>query len=176
MPNQWKHKTPEQRFWEKVNKSPGLGPRGDCWLWTGGKRGNRKSSLSDTYYGGVNWFGRVMLAHRVSFIIANGREPKTSVLHVCDTPACVNPEHLSEGSQTDNVRDAWNKGRGWCPGHSTHRRATGERHGNSKLTWLEVREIRSLYPYNSGPLLARKFGVTSPCIYSVIKGRTWKVQ
>ena len=92
------------RFQTKYQKSDG------CWLWTAGRfpRG----------YGMVN-LGRDMrgkqfttYAHRVAYVLTHGPIPAGAVvMHSCDTPACVNPSHLSLGTQGDNIRDAAHKGR-----------------------------------------------------------------
>lgn len=77
--------------------------------------------------------------HRISFELANGPIPNDVVVcHNCpdgDNPACVNPDHLFIGSQSDNVRDMYEKGRG----------NTGEKHGRSKLTESQVLSIREKY-------------------------------
>lgn len=83
------------RFWSKVQKTD------DCWLWTGFKRSgyglmhierNRKRST---------WS-----AHRLSFYIHHGYiDDELSVLHSCDVPPCVNPEHLRLGTRADNNLD-----------------------------------------------------------------------
>ena len=98
----------EDRFWSKVDKAgpvpvhrPDLGP---CWLWTGSPNHNG--------YGRGYFFGQNMGAHRVSWIINRGKIPfRKQVLHFCDNPPCVNPNHLWVGSQRDNFRDMVTKGR-----------------------------------------------------------------
>jgi hypothetical protein len=165
----------ETLFWSKVDKSPGYGPKGDCWLWRGGRRGSRVSKLSDTLYGGVRFEGRIMLAHRVAFLLTHKTlSSKDRVIHSCDVPACVNPSHLAIGTQKDNMRDCWKKGRGFVPGNSTHQRAQGEASGKSKLTTVQVREIRRLH--GQGETLtdiASLFNVTYQNVRSIISGRTW---
>ena len=85
-----------------------------CHLWQGGTNGERKASVksggSRGGYGVFWMFGKSHRAHRVSFAIAYGRWP-ANALHACDTPACVNPLHLRDGSRGDNLRDAWARGR-----------------------------------------------------------------
>lgn len=93
------------RFWTKVDKTP------TCWLWTG--------ALYWHGYGKFWFHRRWVVASRFSWAIEHGTFPLLFVCHHCDVPACVRPEHLFEGSQADNLRDAARKGR----------IASGERHG-----------------------------------------------
>lgn len=95
--------TLSKRFWAKVRK----GSVSACWLWTGGKF---KSG-----YGSIGRGGRgtgCARAHRVSYELNVGPiPPGLHVLHMCDTPACVNPRHLWVGTQQDNMADRKAKGR-----------------------------------------------------------------
>ena len=96
----------KERFWKKVNKTD------SCWLWTGNK--------NCFGYGIVTLVigGRKSLrAHRVSWVIANGRELSQSdfVCHSCDVPACVNPDHLWIGDAKSNNQDCIQKGRNASP-------------------------------------------------------------
>ncbi len=90
------------RFWMRVDK----GSDGGCWLWTAG--------LSSTGYGSFkDDGGRSVSAHRFSYELHRGPIAEgMHVLHSCDTPACVNPSHLSLGTRKDNMRDMLDKGRG----------------------------------------------------------------
>ena len=75
-----------------------------CWLWQG---------YCDPHgYGRMTYQNRVCLAHRVSWELVNGPVPSDKrVLHHCDTPACVRPDHLFLGTQLDNITDSIMKGR-----------------------------------------------------------------
>jgi len=74
--------------------------------------------------------------HRVSWELHYGPIPKgMSVLHKCDNPPCVRPDHLFLGTQQDNLQDMRNKGR--------HRWGLGERHAHAKLTTEIVLENTS---------------------------------
>lgn len=85
------------RFESRINKTD------SCWLWTG--------SSSSGY--GTFGFNRVTVkAASFSYKLYVGPIlNKLWVLHKCDVPACVNPEHLFLGTQMDNVRDMMKKGR-----------------------------------------------------------------
>lgn len=82
---------------------------GECWEWQGGKRGRG--------YGSFKFNGKDMIASRVAWLIFRGEIPPgnghhgTCVLHKCDNPPCVNPDHLFLGSNRDNAIDAAKKGR-----------------------------------------------------------------
>lgn len=84
-----------------------------CWLWTG--------SLNEHGYGQVRMPPTVWKAHRVSYALFVGAIPAgLFVCHHCDTPACVNPDHLFLGTAQDNIRDMWAKGRGVWKTHCKH--------------------------------------------------------
>lgn len=87
-----------QRFEEYFTKSDG------CWVW--------KGSLTHNGYGRFKRNYLSLKAHRVSYELYLGEIPEgLLVLHMCDNPACVNPSHLTVGTQTENVRDCIVKGR-----------------------------------------------------------------
>lgn len=87
-----------QRFWSKVDFS---NPDG-CWLWTGARRHT---------YGQVFVNNERHYAHRIAYALVHGGMPDDWVLHRCDTPLCVRPDHLYEGTQTDNMADVSERGR-----------------------------------------------------------------
>lgn len=138
------------RFWEKVVKTDG------CWNWNGTK--------FQSGYGAIGIGGILKRAHRVSWELKNG--PITNglhVLHKCDNPGCVRPDHLFLGTQKDNMVDKTKKGR-QAPG------PTG-----SKLIPEKVIELRKLYSTGdySYRQLAAKYSVAKETIKHAITKRTW---
>lgn len=95
-----------ERFWRHVDKS------GECWIWTGAHQPFGKAHGAG--YGNMNLgSGRYAPTHRVSWELHNGPIPNGLwVLHRCDNPKCVRPEHLFLGTQRDNARDMMKKRRG----------------------------------------------------------------
>lgn len=143
-----------ERFWKRVNKDgpiPAHMPHlGKCWVWTG--------TLNQSGYGQVKKQGEAPMCHRLTFEWSNGKIPKAhQVLHKCDNPPCVNPEHLFTGTVADNVRDCVAKGR--------RRYRQGDNHHNTKLTDEQVREIKTKWP----PLSVRGTGAKMAAFYGVHK-------
>lgn len=133
-----------------------------CWIWN--------SVKSQCGYGQISVEGKAVRAHRFSYLIYHDKIPKGKfVLHVCDTPLCVNPNHLFLGTQKDNVQDCISKGRF----------TVGSRNGISKLTEKDVIKIRSLYgKYGHKGLVQRKiakmFNVSRILISDITRRKTWK--
>lgn len=153
-----KHASPlKDRFWPKVRKGPG------CWLWMAWRMKNGYGTIARDNT------GRKILAHRAAWTLTNGPIPRSLyVLHRCDNPRCVRPSHLFLGTQTDNMKDCATKGR--QPGSNGKMR--GEASPHAKLTWIKARAIRA--SKESGPTLARKYGVTHRVIYLIQKNLCWK--
>lgn len=97
-------KTTEERFWEKVDKTPGFGPNKDCWKWTG-----------SLFIGGHGrfWNGKKTVpAGRYAHDLINPpMAPGLLACHTCDNPACVRPTHIFAGTNKDNTADMIAKGR-----------------------------------------------------------------
>lgn len=93
------------RFLDKIQK----GSSGECWTWIG--------ALDGEGYGRIGYKRKVVRAHRLSVMLFKGPIPKGKlVMHACDNPKCVNPVHLSIGTDLENTRDCISKGRKRAPG------------------------------------------------------------
>jgi hypothetical protein len=153
-----------ERFWNKVEKTD------SCWTWQGAKtRGGygmfptaKNHKLYDNYY-----------VHRISYYLANGDfDARLRVCHRCDNPSCVNPDHLFLGTQSENMRDMFSKGRD----NVQAKIVRGEKHGQSKLNWDIVRAIRKEYAEGniSQGKLAKRYGVNQTTIRDVVLNKNWK--
>ena len=140
-----------QSFWKKVDiKSPP-----ECWEWLGSFRGD---------YGCFKLGNYNESAHRTAFHITKGMKSyKNCVLHSCDNPKCVNPNHLFEGTQGDNMIDKFKKGRN-C-------------HTHGKLNSEAAKVIKWMLKYQPEfglvTKLARLHNVSSAAITNIRQGRSW---
>lgn len=90
---------------ERFGRYFSIGGIDDCWHWYG--------ILDKNGYGRLTIEGLNRLAHRISYEIHIAAIPRgMAVCHKCDTPPCVNQNHLWLGTQAQNMRDKKNKGRG----------------------------------------------------------------
>ena len=129
-----------------------------CWVWTGATKGNGYGHTSRGP------------AHRRSYELFVGPIPAgMDVCHHCDNRPCINPAHLFVGTRLENMQDCKRKGR-TARGEKLALR--GERGPSAKLTWAQVRAIRS----SSEPskALAAKFGCTNDNINRIRRNDTWK--
>lgn len=151
-------RSPEQRFWEKVDKS------GECWVWKG------KTTQRESCRYGVFWHNsKSMPAHRFAYELATeSPAPKDKVIcHKCDNSLCVNADHLFIGTQIDNIADMDAKGR--------RRVGIGEKVCTAKLTADQVREIRQKYTQGQKKAwLAREYNVSDTNIDDIVRRNTWK--
>jgi HNH endonuclease len=147
-----------RRFWERVVR------RDDgCWLWIG--------PVSSQGYGRINRVGfprtkRLHWAHRLSWEHSYGAIPRGQwVLHRCDAPACVRPDHLFVGTARANWRDSDSKGRS----------ARGSRNAAAKLTEGQVAALRAAAPRRrERHVWVQRLGVSRTTVSDILTGRTWR--
>ncbi len=118
-----------------------------CWLWT--------AARNSSGYGNIRIDGRIESSHRTSWVTFNGPIPiGLQVLHHCDEPSCINPDHLFLGTQQNNIDDCKLK----------HRR-------RRKLNLNLVRAIRA---DNRGQaILAKIYGVCQSNVSQIKSRKIW---
>lgn len=144
-------------------------PNSGCWLWLG--------AVSSSGYGTFYFNGRLILAHRASWAIYTGRDisdASVKICHTCDNMICVNPEHLWEGSQKQNVLDCWSKGRAGPRGLLGGR--IGGRNSQAVFTDEQIFMILddlAIGGRGKARALAREFGVAETTISAIKRGQNW---
>lgn len=141
------------RFWAKVQKTD------TCWLWTAGK-------VTDGYGAFAITHSVQRKAHRISWEMAHGPiSTGLCVLHKCDNPPCVNPDHLFLGTNDENMADMVAKGRA----------PQGERNNHAVLTVADVHSIRELFLSGMPKrAIARKYNMTHNNIRFIVTGVSWR--
>lgn len=161
-------------------------PHCGCWLWLGALRAKR--------YGSIKHNGEYLAAHRASWMAHKGEIPAgLHVLHSCDVPLCINPDHLFLGTHQDNMDDKERKGRGNQPSglrngrhtkpwrtvrgiaHYAHKHPEsrqGAKNGRARLTAEQVLEIRTSPESNAA--IGRRLGITKTTIRSIRLRKLWR--
>lgn len=143
----------KESFEQKFVKSDG------CWEWLATK--------NQDGYGRVKQFGVLKSAHRVSYELYKGPLNGLQVLHKCDNPSCVNPDHLFLGSIQDNATDKKLKGR------AVANRMPGESHPSHKLTDEIVASIYLDKEFSQNHL-ATFYDVSQAIIWKIKNKKAWK--
>jgi hypothetical protein len=145
----------QQRFWSKVKIRGWL----DCWTWQAYCNPLGYGRFRDAHL-------QKVLAHRFAYALVYGPIPDNLfVLHRCDNPSCVNPDHLWLGTIADNNADRNKKGR----------QARGSHNGRSKLTRLDVMKILKLHSCGFSDLqIAERYDVHPKAVYQIVHGLTWR--
>lgn len=180
------------RFWLRVDKTPGQGPRGECWTWTPRCKEYGVFIVIDKLSEGRS---QKLRAHRISYFLEHREDPgNLLVCHSCDFRICVRGSHLFKGTHAQNTADMYSKGRAaigdlhpartnpsyllrgadhWTNKHPEKNR--GESNPSSVLTWEKVDEIRALRACGiSCATIAQQFSVSRGTVGRIVAGRMWK--
>lgn len=159
------------RFMGKVAKSD------SCWIWTGARdsKGYGRFSVGNSRRPDGRRRNSMVGAHRLSYEFHVGPIPNgpgfhgICVLHRCDNPSCVRPDHLFIGTNADNVRDMDTKGR------RVNAQPRGSRHPAAILTEEKVRAIVIAHRERgiSQSQLSREYGVSTSTVNHIFTGRLW---
>lgn len=151
-------------FWSKVERSEG------CWNWQG-----RRQPFG---YGQFDVARKPQAAHRVAFCLTYGPVSKgLCVLHHCDNPSCVRPDHLFVGTRADNQRDMVAKGRS-TKGRLTHALPPlrGADNPRAKVSMADVLAIRAAHATGVGfAQIARQWGISPSQAERIAKGQNWSL-
>lgn len=145
-------------FWDRVSQNTVIVENG-CHLFNGNK--------NEDGYARISKDGKLVFVHREIFKKHNPDVEVTGVImHSCDTPNCINPEHLRHGTQADNVQDMKDKGRG--------NYLTGSQQTQAKLNEDDVKIIKQKLEIGvTCARLARDFNVSEAAIRNIKMGRRW---
>ncbi len=139
----------------------------NCWEW--------QYALSGKGYGVIKYKGKGYGAHRVSYFLYKGDIPEEIfVCHKCDNPKCVNPNHLFLGTNSENMKDCYAKGRMTMP--STSRFKTGHFGINRELLDVDTLCLAIINRKQAGNSLvhiAKQFGVKYQTIRDISSGRSY---
>lgn len=131
----------------------------ECWEWMG---------TTFMGYGYMKGILSTERAHRVAYFLHHGTiDPDLMVCHSCDNPGCVNPNHLWQGTGSDNMRDMVNKGRNFV--------LRGTQQIQAKLNSRKVKTIKRLLSSGKSNqmVLSERYGVTQQLISLIVHGKKW---
>lgn len=154
-----------KRFWSSIRKSD------QCWEWTAGR------FSGGMRYGQFRVGKKKVKAHRFSWLMHFGEIPEgMRVLHKCDNPICVRPDHFFLGTDRDNIADCVAKGRS-RNGSAEHRELwTGERNAAAKITANVAAEIRETRRRSTLTLkqIGARYGLCQSQVRNIVTGRSWQ--
>ena len=161
------HSNSLEKVMQKVDKTPGHGPNGDCWLWTG-----RVNSYSG--YGEYNWKaksvkakGSAIRAHRLVFELLESKIPDNKILlHLCDVKLCCRPSHLRIGTHADNKKDLVDKSL-----HPKGARLTRYPHLTDEVVEQILIDSREGMPLSA---VSKKYRIGLSCAKQIRMRKTWR--
>ena len=138
-------------------------PEVGCWEW--------KRSKNIYGYGTLKVNGKTVTAHKTAYELFVGEVPDgLLVLHSCDNPSCINPAHLHVGTQSDNMKECYERGRSSIKPVSLK----GEKNGSAKLTSADVNEIRKMLSCGKKQQqIAEVFKISQSQVSNIARERRW---
>jgi len=154
-----------KRFYSKIKITS------TCWIWLAGKskEGYGKFGIRPSEALRLSC-GKAIRAHRLSFCLSNSTTlldiQNKLILHSCDNPSCVNPNHLRIGTDLENAQDRVRRKRGW----NQH----GENGPRAKLTKEQVLYIRKMKNKCPQKQLALELRISVPSISMIQNNKAWR--
>lgn len=146
-------------FWARVDKTPGQGPGGDCWVWLGSYRKNDYGR----FYSSIA--GKSLQVTRYSLNLCRPtKDESLFACHTCDYPPCLNPEHLFWGTGKENSNDAYDKGR----------MVKGSESYCAKLTESQAKDIKYNLGHLSNQKVAESYGLAKTTVAQIRRGKRWR--
>lgn len=138
-------------------------PNSGCWLWLG--------KLNGHGYGVLNYQQKTHRAHRFMYERHVGPIPDgLNILHSCDTPSCVNPSHLSPGTQSENMAQMYARRR------KTVVRVSGEKSPHAKMSAETAEKIRQMVKAGVKTRhIMRELPVTRGQVNGIKTGKCWAI-
>ena len=132
-----------------------------CWIW--------KRASYVTGYGMLNYLGKKIRAHRLSYELYKGKIPTGMlVCHTCDVRSCINPDHLFLGTYADNSRDMYKKNRHPSKGK------LGEKNNFATITDTQAYIVKILLKNNiSLRIISQTLYIPYRIVQSIKNGYTW---
>lgn len=160
-----KRKTTKENVLSLIDKTPGHGPDGTCWKWTGG--------INAYGYGvtsfGVGEGGRKgrQPAHRAVYSLLKKEVSMREgvIRHHCDNPICVNPDHLELGTTAENVQDMIDR----------NRISRGSKHVHSVMSEDTAMMIKYMHYLGYSQKHIKEYLKTPPVsTFKIVHGQGWK--
>jgi len=135
-----------KKFFERIKKN-----LDGCWLWTG--------YTNSCGYGQMGIFKKKYQAHRISWFIHKGAVSEGKQLnHTCDVSLCCNPEHLYEGTVSENMQDCLKRSKS---------------NKNFKIDVETALEIASYKDKYNGVAISKILDIPKSLVQCVLRGETW---
>ena len=147
-----------ERFWSNVK----VKSVDECWVYGTHSNKKRYPTILEAGRG-----SKCKLVHRLSYEVHKGEIPTgLVVMHTCDNPPCVNPNHLQTGTNEDNNKDKDIKGR---HGKTGPQAGTGVRNNLTSLQLIALKEDAKIMTQQK---LSVKYGIGQSTVSLILIGKS----